>query len=157
MPLFNQNKLSQEDAQGLERVLVCVDRLLLQKKRWRAVAEDGEEVGIDFEKPVQHGDLIGIHAGKGYVIDQSKEAVITIHIPSDVEKAATLGWMIGNMHIPVQVVDGEIRLAAEKGSSMFLDRNHIHYHTKELRFLPTPHSHTHGHGHSHEHEHSHSH
>jgi urease accessory protein UreE len=148
MPLFKSLVSKQElTASKLKEVSVVVSRILLQKKRWRSVADNGDEVAIDFDQTVKHGDCIGVNGSYKYIIFQELEEVIVIPIPENSIQSTTLGWMLGNQHLPIQVKSvGEIILSFDSGVRMFLERNQIEFALSKKRFLPSPHSHTHTHG-----------
>lgn len=132
---------------GEEIIPVPSDRHTLQKKMWRATAEDGQEFALDLEEPVSHGTVLQITDGKAYVIQQAPEAVLEVSIPEDAADAAQLGWMIGNQHLPVEVRDDAIFVEAVNTVMDFFQRQHIHFHERNDVFQPSPHSRNAGHHH----------
>ena len=145
MPIITE--LPTEKKTGLETVKVSVDRLTLQKKRWRTVAEDGVDIAVDLEGHCHHGETVYESEDKAYVIEQLSEPVIIVAIPESQEEAAMMGWVFGNQHIPVQIKDKTIRVAADENISIFLKRNHIHSSEETGHFSPSPHSRVHHHHH----------
>jgi len=85
-----------------------------QKSRLRARLVSGEEVGLMLPRGdiLRGGDLVT--ASDGRVIEIVAEPEKVLHVeckaPSDLAKAA---YHLGNRHVPVQVGDGFLRLAAD--------------------------------------------
>ncbi len=144
MPLITKlPELIEDDS--LETVLIAVDRFTLQKKRWRKLAEDGQDVAVDLAEPCKNGQVVFVDSLKQYVIRQNSEPVIIIAIPGEIEAAAFLGWMMGNQHLPVEIKDKLLRLSDEKTVRDLLKRAHIEFTLDELVFSPNPHSRHHHH------------
>lgn len=137
----------------LIHVPVRVDRHTLAKRRWRIQAEDGEDIAVDLENPCSHGDLLWTTELKAYFVDQAFEQVVEIPMPADPGLAATLGWFLGNQHLPVEIMHEGIRLEASSHLMSLLERSHIDFSVREAVFSPAAHSasHSHNHGHSHHH------
>jgi len=94
-----------------ERVSLSIDRHLFLKRRWQGVAEDGTAFDFDLESRLKTGCVIHQNDDADYVIAQKEEAVFQIAAPT-AEVAALVGWKIGNLHFPVQIGDGFIRVTA---------------------------------------------
>ena len=94
------------------QVRLLVERHLFLKRRWQGTAEDGTEFEFDLESRLKHGCVIHQTADADYVIAQKPETVIQIATPT-AELAALAGWKIGNLHFPVQIADGFIRVTAD--------------------------------------------
>ena len=94
------------------RVRMPVERHLFLKRRWQGVAEDGTEFEFDLESRLKNGCVIHQTDNADYVIAQKEEAVFQIATPT-AEEAALVGWKIGNLHFPVQIVDGFIRVTVD--------------------------------------------
>ena len=94
------------------KVLLLVERHLFLKRRWHGVAEDGTEFEFDLESRLKNGCVIHQTDRADYVIAQKPETVIQIATPT-AELAALVGWKIGNLHFPVQIVNGFIRVTAD--------------------------------------------
>lgn len=92
-----------------ERVRLPVERHLFLKRRWQGVAGDGTEFEFDLESRLKNECLIYQTDDADYVIAQKEEVVFQIAAPT-AELAALAGWMIGNLHFPVQILDGVIRV-----------------------------------------------
>jgi len=94
------------------QVRLLVERHLFLKRRWQGVAEDGTAFEFDLASRLKNGCVIHQTDGADYVIAQKDETVIQIATPTP-EQAALVGWKIGNLHFPVQIVDGFIRVTAD--------------------------------------------
>jgi urease accessory protein len=103
-----ERSLRAEDGQ----VRLFVERHLFLKRRWQGVAEDGTEFDFDLESRLKHGCVIHQTGAVDYVIMQKPEAVIQIATPA-AQQAALAGWRIGNLHFPVQILEGCIRVTAD--------------------------------------------
>jgi urease accessory protein len=96
---------------GAKRVRLLIERHLFLKRRWQGVAEDGTAFDFDLQSRLKNGCVIHQTAAADYVAAQKEEAVFQIATPT-AEQAALVGWKIGNLHFPVQIVDGFIRVSA---------------------------------------------
>lgn len=136
----------------LTEVPLPAGRRDLAKKRWRGSAGDGQEFGFDLQRPLQDGDSFYLAEGKVYVVRQQAEDLLSIGLSSSAEEAARLGWKLGNLHIPVQIAEGQALVADDPGMRQNLDRQHISYLAVRGVFLPLATGSAHGHGHSHSHD-----
>jgi len=91
----------------VSRVDLEVDRATLSKRRWRAAAGDGREFGFDLDQPLEDGALFFREGGTVYGISQRPEPVLEIPL-GDAADAARLGWMIGNLHFPIELNAGAV-------------------------------------------------
>lgn len=129
------------------RVSVPVDRLQLAKTRWRGVAADGVEFGFDLAHPLQHGDCILAGHGVAYCIEQMTEAVLEIALPGAPAAAAKTGWLMGNLHQPVQIEPGLIRMADDPSVRQLLEQLRIPFRETRAVFVPFRSAAHHHHGH----------
>ena len=121
-----------------------VDRLRLAKRRWRAFADDGTEFGFDLEQPLRDRAIF-YHEGRCvYVIEQLKEAVIELDCPPDSVSSARLGWMLGNLHFPIQIQGGTLRISDDSAVRQMLVREEIRHTLAEAVFQPFSATHSHG-------------
>lgn len=118
-----------------EAVALMVDRLTLAKRRWRAVAEDGRVFGFDLEKPALHGDRFG----SGYVIFQKAEPVLEMRSA----EPARLGWLLGNLHFPIEIDGDVIRVADDDAVRQMLEREKVACVAVERVFRPMAGGHRH--------------
>ena len=125
-------------------VLLSVDRLRLAKRRWRGIAEDGAEFGFDLEKPLRHGMAFLIADLTLYRVAQLPEPVIEIEAPSTPGEFARLGWMLGNLHFPVEVRPESLRVCDDPAIRQMLLREQIAHSFSEAIFIPLAGAHSHG-------------
>lgn len=90
-----------------QEILLTAERRLFLKRRWRAVAADGTEFGFDLEDRLVDGAVIHRSSTHDYVIRQMPETVLAI-ATSDTACAALIGWKIGNLHFPIQILPDKI-------------------------------------------------
>lgn len=121
-----------------------VDRLRLAKRRWRAFAEDGAEFGFDLEQPLRDQSFFYCEPLRAYVIEQLKEAVIEVDCPASCVVSARLGWMLGNLHFPIQIQGGTLRVSDDPAIRQMLDRERIEHTFTEAVFQPFSAAHPHG-------------
>lgn len=105
-----QRHLSEASARpASEQVRLCVERRQFLKRRWRGVAEDGTEFGFDLEARLPHGAVIFQTEARDYIVLQQPETVYVLR-PGSAEQAALVGWRIGNLHLPVEIAGGTVRV-----------------------------------------------
>lgn len=95
-------------SQRQEQVRLMAGRRMFLKRRWRGVASDGTEFGFDLESRLSDGAVIHQSGEIDYIICQEPEEVYEIAFRS-ADQAALIGWKIGNLHFPVQVMEHCIR------------------------------------------------
>jgi len=129
-------------ATGVLEILLHIDRLTLEKRRWRAAAEDGREFGFDLETPLRDGAPFFHAGGATYLISQQPEPVLEISLtePSD---SARLGWQIGNLHFSLQIVGNSIRVADDPALRRLFDREQITYSGARRVYHPERRAHVH--------------
>jgi len=123
--------------------VVNVDRHTLYKRRWRAKAEDGEELAVDLDEPVSDRSFLKTVDGDIYQIAQITEDVLVISLPKTTEMAAKVGWYLGNQHLPVEIRSDAIILEKLDTLAASLDRIGIPYKFKHDVFRCKIHSHQH--------------
>jgi urease accessory protein len=124
------------------RIRIPVDRLTLAKRRWRGVAEDGREFGFDLEQPLADGATV-FQAESRYVIAQTYEPVLEVSLSSAAPIAAKLGWMIGNLHFPLEVVGESVRVADDPALRQMFEREGIGFVACKRVFHPLSGGHRH--------------
>ena len=130
-------------------VLIVADRHTLAKRRWRATAADRREFGFDLEHALSNGDAVFVDGGMIYRLAQSPEPVLTVKL-GDAAEAARLGWMLGNLHFRIAVVEGAVHAPDDPAIRQLLEREHLPYQVAETVFYPLGGGHAHGpshHGH----------
>lgn len=119
------------------------DRLTLAKRRWRATASDGREFGFDLAAPLAHGMSFVAADGRSYLIEQKAEPVLEIALIPRPAPVARLGWALGNLHFPMEVVDDVIRVPDDTALRQFFEREMIPFTAVERVFQPFARAHSH--------------
>lgn len=103
------------------QVEILAERRLFLKRRWRAVAADGTDFGFDLESRLKHGCVVHQTEALDYVVRQQPETVYQLQL-QDPEQAALAGWKIGNLHLPVQIVGGLVRVVHDVAALQLFER-----------------------------------
>jgi len=128
----------------LHPVRLAVERLTLAKRRWRGVAEDGAEFGFDLELPIADGAAFHLTDNAVYLIAQKYEPVLELQIGSD---AARVGWLIGNLHFQIEVLEDVVRVVDDSAVRQMFEREAIPFTPCKRVFHPIGGGHSHGHSH----------
>ena len=131
-----------EHERGVLEVLLPVDRQTVLKHRWRGTADDGREFGFDLAEPLRDGAPFFYAEGTTYILAQQPEPVleIALSVPAD---SARFGWLVGNLHFPLEIGPDAIRVADDPALRQMLLREGIPF-TEALRvFNPFRHGHVH--------------
>jgi urease accessory protein len=118
-----------------EQAQLLVERYLFLKRRWKGVAEDGAEFEFDLESRLKIGCVVHQTEEADYVIVQKPETVDRVETPS-AEMAALVGWKIGNLHFPVQIIDGFVLVMIDPMVRTLLDREQWRYEEVSVVFQP---------------------
>jgi urease accessory protein len=118
-----------------EQVRLEAERYRFLKRRWQGLAEDGTEFAFDLESRLKSGCVIHQTDAADYVIVQKTEPVYQIATPS-LEFAALVGWKIGNLHFPVQIVDGFLRVTVHPIVKGMIDREEWPHEEVNVVFQP---------------------
>ena len=124
------------------QILLPVDRLTLAKRRWHAAAEDGREFGFDLAEPLEDGTPFFRLDGATYLIAQRPEPVLEIPLTTPAE-STRIGWLIGNLHFPLELADGLILVAADTALRAMLEREQIPFTPASRVFHPYRQAHLH--------------
>jgi urease accessory protein len=147
-----------------------------QKSRFRGRLTDGREVGVVLPrgKSLHHGDLLAVEDGTVVVVHAKSESVSRV-LTSDLLLLSRAAYHLGNRHMAVQILPGELRYHHDYVLDDMLRRLGLEPTLDDLPFEPesgaygsghsfASHPHYHGHDHSHgehshgdEHDHSHDH
>lgn len=128
---------------SLPIVRVSVERLTLAKRRWRGAAEDGSDFGFDLEAPVADGTCVFQSESARYVIAQNYEPVWEVVLGNDSPASARLGWMIGNLHFPLEVAGAIVRVANDPALRQLFERERIPFVACKRVFHPLSGGHRH--------------
>jgi len=138
---------------------------LRQKRRVRARLVSGEQVCLALPRGeiLRGGDLLT--ASDGRVIEVLAEFEKVLHAEcADAAQLAKAAYYFGNRHVPVQVGDGFLRLAADHALEETLKKMGVTvtyveapFEPESVAFMGNEHDHGHDHGHDHDHDHGHDH
>jgi len=135
----------------LAPIRLPVDRLTLAKRRWRGVAEDDAEFGFDLERPIADGTAFHQTETAVYVIAQKYEPVLELRIDDSglriASDAARIGWLIGNLHFQIEVLDDVVRVVDDPAVRQMFEREGIKFTPCKRVFHPISGGHSHGHSH----------
>ena len=118
-----------------EQVKLHAERFRFLKRRWCGVAEDGTPFDFDLESRLKIGCVIHQAEDADYVIVQKPESVYRIATPTQ-EMAALVGWKIGNLHFPIQILEGAILVMIDEMVQAMLDRERWDYEEVIVVFQP---------------------
>ena len=128
----------------ISRIPLEVDRITLAKRRWHAAAVDGREFGFDLDKPLADGALFFREGEKIYAIAQKPEPVLEIPL-GDGAGAARLGWMIGNLHFPIELGEGSAFTVDDTAARNLFQRENVPFAGVKRVFRPLTAGMSHGH------------
>lgn len=128
---------------SLPAIRISVERLTLAKRRWRGVAEDGADFGFDLETPLADGACVFQNESANYFIAQKYEAVLEVALGIDAPASARLGWIIGNLHFPLEVAGAIVRVADDSALRQLFEREHIPFVACKRVFHPLSGGHHH--------------
>ena len=126
----------------------------------RATLESGEGVALKLPRGelLRGGDLVT--ASDGRVIEVVAEAEKLMQVAcTDAAQLARIAWHLGSEHVPVQVGEGHLRVAADHALEEILKKMGAKVAAVEAPFEPEvaadePHAHGHDHEHgAHDHHH----
>lgn len=118
-----------------KQITLSAERRQFLKRRWRGVAEDGTEFGFDLETRLTDGCLIFQQGGHDYIVRQLPEVVYQIDCASP-GQAALVGWKVGNLHLPAQIVGNAIWVLHDEAMTQLLEREGWDYSEPEVLFSP---------------------
>lgn len=117
------------------QIPLVAERRHFLKRRWRGTARDGMEFGFDLESRLHDGCVIYQTDVADYVVHQAHEPVYVVR-PETVDEAALLGWKIGNLHMPVEIIGGEVRAMHDPAVRQLLEREGLTFVERTLLFNP---------------------
>ncbi|MEP2777583.1 MAG: urease accessory protein UreE [Luteolibacter sp.] len=130
-----ERMLAEKPVEGSERIELAVERRKFLKRRWRGVAEDGKEFGFDLENRLVNGCVIFRVGEKEYVVRQLPEKVYELSF-SEPAQGALIGWKVGNLHLPAEVLDGGLRVLHDEAMTQLLEREGWKFTEPEVVFKP---------------------
>jgi urease accessory protein len=131
------------------------------RRRVRLVADDGGEFLLDLAEALVLGDGDGLCLDDGtwLAVRAAHEQVCDIACPTP-EALARIAWHLGNRHLPVQVVEGGLRIRDDHVIVAMLEGMGAAVTRRMAPFDPEggAYARAHGHGHAHvAHSHHHNH
>ena len=132
---FLMHGLAARTAPPGARLLLPFERR--QKSRQRATLDTGEEVAIDLPRGqvLRGGDRVLASDGRVVEVVASPEHVV--HVTCDTPQGlARAAYHLGNRHVPVQVGEGWLRIAADKVLERMLEGLGATLATLEAAFEP---------------------
>jgi len=131
-----QSAVSQPDP-NLAVVELRVERRVLAKRLWRAVAADGVEFGFELSAPLKSGDPFFQTPTVRYVIAQEPEAVLEVpldNLPSSA--TAGIGWAVGNLHLEFSSEATRLLTPDEPAARQLFARIQVEYIPTTAVFRP---------------------
>jgi urease accessory protein len=122
--------------QALPQVALCVDRITLAKRLWRAFADDQTEFAFELNAPLRHGDVVYQTATARYVIQQQAEPLVEISLDVAASAAAGIGWAIGNLHLELAAEPTRLLAPDEPAVRQLLARINVPYQVTSGIFRP---------------------
>ncbi len=121
MLLVQRHLLDASPRPPAEQVALRAERAMFLKRRWRATAEDGVEFGFNLEARLCSGAVIHRTETADYVALQEPEPVFHLACASAAQ-AALIGWQLGNLHFPVEIGDGWLRVSQDLAVRQWSER-----------------------------------
>jgi urease accessory protein len=127
-----------------------------QKCRLRAVLDSGEDVGVLLERGtvLKEGDRL---TGEEGVVVQIRAALETVSVAhcADALQFARACYHLGNRHVPLQILPGELRYLHDHVLDDLLHGLGIAVQVQRAAFEPEPGAYAQGHANSGHHAHEH--
>lgn len=117
------------------QIVLAAERRQFLKRRWRGVAEDGNEFGFDLDSRLTDGCVIFHQDGHDYIVRQLPERVYEVPLESP-DKAALVAWKVGNLHLPAQILADAIRVLHDEAMTQLLAREGWAFTEPEVLFTP---------------------
>ena len=116
-------------------------------RRKRIMLANGEDILVDFEKPVhlEQGDLLVLEDGRVAEVVAAPEELMEV-CAHDAQHLVTLAWHIGNRHLPAQIDGARILLRRDRIIRVMLEQLGAKVSDVTEPFTPA-----HGAYHAHEH------
>jgi urease accessory protein len=123
-----------------------------QKSRLRTRLESGEEVALALPRGevLRGGDLVSASDGRVFEIVAEPEKLLHVECDSPVALAKA-AYLLGNRHVPVEVGEGYLRIAADHVLEEMLTKQGARVSPREAPFEPEAGAYAGGHAH-HQHD-----
>ncbi len=117
-------------------VAIRVDRLMLAKRLWRGVAEDGQEFGFELSQPLRPETCVWQSETARYVIEQQPEPVLEIALDFPACAAAGIGWAVGNLHLELMSEPRRLLAIDDPAVRQLLERIQVPFTPTTAVFRP---------------------
>jgi urease accessory protein len=117
------------------RIELAIERRKFLKRRWRATASDGTDFGFDLESRLTDGCVIYQDGNTDYIVRQLPEKVYEVAFTNPAE-GALIGWKVGNLHLPAQIMEGSLRILHDDAMKQLLGREGWPFTEPEVLFTP---------------------
>jgi urease accessory protein len=117
------------------RIELAIERRKFLKRRWRATASDGTDFGFDLESRLTDGCVIYQDGNTDYIVRQLPEKVYEVAFTNPAE-GALIGWKVGNLHLPAQIMEGSLRILHDDAMKQLLAREGWPFTEPEVLFTP---------------------
>ena len=121
---------------ALSEIALCAERLVLAKRLWRGVADDGTEFGFELEAPLRHGDAFWQTRTTRYVVHQRPEVLVEISLELAPSAAAGIGWAVGNLHLELSAEPARLLALDEPAVRQLLARLNVPFKPVVAIFRP---------------------
>lgn len=135
MHLIERMVAPESDKPPEQRVELAVERRKFLKRRWRGTASDGTDFGFDLESRLTNGCVIFQDEEIDYIVRQLPEKVYEVPFLNP-EEGALIGWKVGNLHLPAQVMEGSLRILHDDAMKQLLEREGWSFSEPEVLFTP---------------------
>jgi urease accessory protein len=127
--------------------IVVLDAEERHVRRKRLTLANGEDVIVDFEKPVrlEQGDRLVLEDGRVAEVVAAPEDLMEVRA-RDARHLVELAWHIGNRHLAAQIGEGRILLRRDRVIRQMLEQLGAHVEDVTEPFSPQ-HGAYHAHGH----------
>ncbi len=135
MHLIERMVAPESEKPSEDRIELAVERRKFLKRRWRGTAPDGTDFGFDLESRLTDGCVFFQDGQTDYIIRQLPEKIYEVPFSSPAE-GALIGWKVGNLHLPAQVMDGSLRILHDDAMKQLLEREGWEFTEPEVLFTP---------------------
>lgn len=118
-----------------KKIVLAVERRLFFKRRWRGKAYDGTDFGFDLESRLTDGCVIFQDGDTDYIVRQLPETIYEVPFTGPAQ-AALVGWKVGNLHLPAQVMENSLRILHDVAMRQLLERENWNFTEPEVLFVP---------------------
>jgi len=119
----------------VNRIELSVERRKFLKRRWRGTATDGTDFGFDLESRLTDGCVIFQNGETDYIVRQLPEKVYEVPF-SNPGEGALIGWKVGNLHLPAQVMESSLRILHDDAMKQLLEREGWPFTEPDVLFTP---------------------